>query len=74
MFTSVPRCYKGLVLDFRVLGPLEVSSETGPLLLGGQKQRALLSLLLPELLRYDGRAGLARKRAEEEARAAALEE
>jgi MFS family permease len=32
---------------------------------------ALLSLLLPELIRYDGRAGLARKRAEEAARAAA---
>jgi hypothetical protein len=30
---------------------------------------ALLSLLLPQLIRYDGRAGLARKRAEEEARA-----
>jgi MFS family permease len=29
----------------------------------------LLSLLLPQLVRYDGRAGLARKRAEEEARA-----
>ena len=35
---------------------------------------ALLSLLLPELLRYDGRAGLARKRAEEATRAATLEE
>src|SRR5256886_16162239 len=32
--------------DFRILGPLEVSDETGPLLLGGQKQRALLALLL----------------------------
>jgi MFS family permease len=30
---------------------------------------ALLSLLLPQLIRYDGREGLARKRAEEEARA-----
>jgi MFS family permease len=30
---------------------------------------ALLALLLPQLLRYDGRAGLARKLAEEEARA-----
>jgi MFS family permease len=29
----------------------------------------LLSLLLPQLIRYDARAGLARKRAEEEARA-----
>src|ERR671930_1280922 len=34
--------------DFRVLGPLEVSDETGPLLLGGQKQRAVLALLLLE--------------------------
>jgi MFS family permease len=33
---------------------------------------ALLSLLLPAFLRYDGRAGLERKRAEEEARAEAL--
>ncbi len=29
---------------------------------------ALLSLLLPQLIRYDARAGLARKRAEEDAR------
>jgi DNA-binding SARP family transcriptional activator len=34
------------VLDFRLLGPLEVSDETGDLLLGGQKQRAVLALLL----------------------------
>jgi MFS family permease len=33
----------------------------------------LLSLLLPEFIRYDGRGGLERKRAEEEARAATLE-
>jgi len=32
----------------------------------------VLALLLPAFLRYDGRAGLARKRAEEEARAQAL--
>jgi DNA-binding SARP family transcriptional activator len=32
--------------DFRILGPLEVSDETGPLLLGGQKQRAVLALLV----------------------------
>jgi MFS family permease len=31
----------------------------------------LLSLLLPQLIRYDGRAGLARKRAEDEARSSA---
>jgi MFS family permease len=35
---------------------------------------ALLALLLPAFIRYDGRAGIARKRAEEEERAAALEE
>ena len=34
--------------DFRILGPLEVSDETGPVLLGGQKQRAVLALLLLE--------------------------
>ena len=34
--------------DFRILGPLEVSDETGPLLLGGQKQRSVLALLLLE--------------------------
>ena len=34
--------------DFRLLGPLEVSDETGPLLLGGTKQRAVLALLLLE--------------------------
>jgi MFS family permease len=33
---------------------------------------ALLSLLLPKFLRYDGREGLARKRAEEEARISSL--
>src|SRR5437879_7965917 len=32
--------------DFRILGPLEVSDETGTLLLAGQKQRAVLALLL----------------------------
>jgi DNA-binding SARP family transcriptional activator len=34
--------------DFRILGPLEVSDETGALLLGGLKQRAVLALLLLE--------------------------
>jgi DNA-binding SARP family transcriptional activator len=33
-------------LEFRVLGPLEVYRGTGALSLGGQKQRALLTLLL----------------------------
>jgi DNA-binding SARP family transcriptional activator len=36
------------VADFRILGPLEVSDETGPLLLGGLKQRAVLAMLLLE--------------------------
>jgi DNA-binding SARP family transcriptional activator len=36
------------VPDFRILGPLEVVEETGPLLLGGQKQRAVLAVLLLE--------------------------
>lgn len=36
------------MFEFRILGPLEVSDETGPLLLGGLKQRAVLALLLLE--------------------------
>jgi len=36
------------MVEFRILGPLEASDETGPLLLGGQKQRAVLALLLLE--------------------------
>jgi DNA-binding SARP family transcriptional activator len=34
------------MLEFRLLGPLEASDETGDLLLGGKKQRAVLALLL----------------------------
>jgi len=34
------------VTEFRILGPLEVVNETGPVALTGQKQRALLALLL----------------------------
>jgi DNA-binding SARP family transcriptional activator len=34
--------------DFRILGPLEAVNETGTLLLGGLKQRAVLALLLLE--------------------------
>jgi DNA-binding SARP family transcriptional activator len=33
-------------MEFRVLGPLAVLGEDGPLRLGGAKQRALLALLL----------------------------
>jgi DNA-binding SARP family transcriptional activator len=36
------------VPEFKVLGPLEAYDEAGPLLLGGQKQRAVLALLLLE--------------------------
>src|SRR5262249_38323497 len=39
------RCYKNAV-QFRILGPLAVSGDDGPLPLGGQKQRAVLALLL----------------------------
>jgi DNA-binding SARP family transcriptional activator len=34
--------------EFRILGPLEVEGESGPIALGGQKQRALLAALLLE--------------------------
>jgi DNA-binding SARP family transcriptional activator len=41
------RCYKtGSVLEFRVLGPLEVLSEGEAVPVAGQRQRALLTLLL----------------------------
>jgi len=40
------RCYNPFVTEFRILGPLEVVNETGPVALTGQKQRALLALLL----------------------------
>ena len=36
------------MLEFRILGPLEVREDDVPLQLGGQKQRALLALLLLE--------------------------
>lgn len=34
------------MLEYRILGPVEVVGETGPLTLGGQRQRAVLALLL----------------------------
>jgi DNA-binding SARP family transcriptional activator len=34
------------MLEFKILGPLDVSSDQGPLKLGGSKQRALLAVLL----------------------------
>jgi DNA-binding SARP family transcriptional activator len=39
------------VLEFRILGPLEVAGEGEPLQLSGQKQRALLALLLLDVNR-----------------------
>ena len=38
--------YGSPMLDFRILGPLEVAGGGGPLLLGGPKQRAVLAILL----------------------------
>jgi DNA-binding SARP family transcriptional activator len=37
-----------VTLEFRILGPLEVSDETGPIALGGPKQRGLLAILVLE--------------------------
>ena len=42
-------------MDFRILGPLEVQDGGRPLALGGEKQRALLAILL--LNRNRGRLG-----------------
>jgi DNA-binding SARP family transcriptional activator len=38
--------YRPLVLEFRVLGPLEVVGDDGPIRLGGARQRATLAILL----------------------------
>ena len=38
--------YRPAVLEYRILGPLEVVGEQGPLRLGGPKQRATLAILL----------------------------
>src|SRR6476620_7544632 len=35
-----------VTLEFRILGPFEVSNETGPVALGGPKQRGLLAILV----------------------------
>src|SRR5213595_3704470 len=47
---SLPNRYRPVtvrgVLEFRILGPLEVVREHGPLRLGGPKQRATLAILL----------------------------
>src|SRR3954463_8947033 len=39
-------CRKAWVIEYRVLGPLEVREGDRPLPLGGEKQRALLALLV----------------------------
>ena len=47
--TGQPDVLRSLVtLEFRILGPLEVSSETGHVALGGPKQRGLLAILVLE--------------------------
>ncbi|MGH3078615.1 MAG: BTAD domain-containing putative transcriptional regulator [Gaiellaceae bacterium] len=43
---EVARIRSPVTLVFRILGPLEVESESGPVALGGQRQRALLAALL----------------------------
>jgi DNA-binding SARP family transcriptional activator len=48
LFNDQRQCYNRHVPDFRILGPLEVSGENGRLPLGGQKQRAVLAVLLLE--------------------------
>ena len=42
----LPNGYRRAVLEFRILGPLEVVGPDGPLQLGGPKQRATLAILL----------------------------
>ena len=42
----LPSDYRRAVLEFRVLGPLEVVGSNGPVPLGGPKQRATLAILL----------------------------
>src|ERR687897_800491 len=39
-------CYNPGMLEFRILGPLEVLDEGDPVRLGGRNQRAVLALLL----------------------------
>ena len=46
LFNAEKQCYNREMPDFRILGPLEVATQEGPLALGGQKQRAVLAVLL----------------------------
>jgi DNA-binding SARP family transcriptional activator len=48
LFKPEKQCYNRQMPDFRILGPLEVATEHGTLALGGQKQRAVLAVLLLE--------------------------
>lgn len=43
---AIERLRSARVLDFRILGPLEVIAEGSPIRLGGPKQRATLAILL----------------------------
>ena len=43
---SLSNGYRPVMFEFRILGPLEVIGEDGPLRLGGPKQRATLAILL----------------------------
>ena len=43
---ALPNGYRPAVLEFRILGPLEVVGPEGPVQLGGPKQRATLAILL----------------------------
>ena len=43
---ALPNGYRPPVLEFRILGPLEVVGPHGPVHLGGPKQRATLAILL----------------------------
>lgn len=45
-YAIATRRLRSAVLDFRILGPLEVVGETGALRLGGPKRRAVLAVLL----------------------------
>ncbi len=46
MWRRFPGATSNKVVEYRILGPVEIADDTGSLPLGGQKQRALLALLL----------------------------
>lgn len=43
---ALPTGYRAAMLEFRILGPLEVVGSAGPIQLGGPKQRGTLAILL----------------------------